>query len=107
MDTLWRLAWALPLVLTTGVAVMWLLKRFVRPHELQQPRQRMTLCETLTLANETRVHLIEVDRQAYLLVESAVGTVLQPASSRLPQSARTGADAMPVWAQRLLKVAAR
>lgn len=99
---MWRLAWALPLVLMVGAAVVLVLRRFVVPTaSAAVPTQRMRMLESLPLSDDTRVHLIEVDGRAYLVVESARHAVLQSAAplqagdaSRLP--IRFG----PAWAQR-------
>jgi flagellar biogenesis protein FliO len=107
MDTLWRLAWALPLVLATGMAAALTLRRFVaRTPDTRRPTQRMTLRESLTLSDDTRLHLIEVDRQAFLVVESARHTSLQPTAvasdtTRLPVRFATP------WTPRLFKSKAR
>jgi hypothetical protein len=108
MDTLWRLVWALPLVLLTGAAVMLLLRQFVRPVRATSPAAlRMSLRESMSVSNDTRVHLIEADGQTYLLVESPGGTVLQPNQPKLAQDARLLGNVGPPWARRLLKAASR
>jgi hypothetical protein len=107
MDTLLRLAWALPLVLLTGAAVMLLLRHFVRPVQPTiQVAPRMSLRESMTVSNDTRVHLVVADGQTYLLVESAGGTVLQPTQPKPAHDARLVANGPP-WARRLLKAASR
>jgi flagellar biogenesis protein FliO len=108
MDTLWRLVWALPLVLLTGAAVMLLLKQFVRPvRPTSHVALRMTLRESMSVADDTRVHLIEADGQTYLLVESPGGTVLQPTQPKPGDGARLRGNVGPPWARRLLKAASR
>ena len=103
MDTLWRLAWALPLVLTVGFAVVLMLKRFVVPTAAaSQALQRMRLRESLSLPDDTRVHLIEVDRQAYLIIESARHTLLQSVEAQ-----RTPVRGAPPWMQRFYKAGSR
>ena len=103
MDTLYRLAWALPLVLMVGFAVMLMLKRFVVPTvAASQAPQRMSLRESLSLPDDTRVHLIEVDRQAYLIVESTRHTLLQSIEAQ-----RTPVRAAPPWMQRFYKAGSR
>lgn len=82
-ETVWRLAWALPLVGALGFAAVLLLKRMT---VLRMPAasvvQRLGLHESLTLSADTCVHLIEVDRRAYLVVESTRQAVLQPAAAQ-------------------------
>ena len=108
MDTLLRLAWALPLVLLTGTAVMLLLRNLVRPVQpTNQVAPRMSLRESMTVSNDTRVHLVVADGQTYLLVESAGGTVLQPAQPKPAHDARLVANVGPPWARRLLKAVSR
>jgi flagellar biogenesis protein FliO len=83
MDALWRLAWALPLVLAVGAAAILVLKYFVIPAQAaRRSARRIELRESLPLSDETRIHLIEVDRRAYLVVESTRQTTLQPTQSR-------------------------
>ena len=102
MSTLWRLVWALPLVLATGVGVMLLLKRFVVPTEAKsRDTRRLNLRETLAVSDETRVHLVEIDRQSYLVVESTRNAVLQPTQASTTDAARSTAKLGPAWARRL------
>lgn len=102
MNTLWKLTWALPLVLTIGGVAVLVLKRFVvpaRPADRAGPR--MTLCESLSLSDETRVHLIEVERKPYVVIESDRHAVLQ---SMLPQAGEATRLPMlggPAWMKRL------
>ena len=107
METLWRLAWALPLVLVTGVVAVLTLRRFVVPTQgTSQPAQRMNLRESLSLSDDTRVHLIEIDGQVFLVVESLRHTLLQSApiaSTPVRPPNRYG----PAWMQRLYKAGSR
>jgi flagellar biogenesis protein FliO len=107
METLWRLAWALPLVLATGVVAVLTLRRFVVPTQgASQQAQRMNLRESLSLSDDTRVHLIEIDRQMFLVVESSRQTVLKSApvaSTLVHPPNRYG----PAWMQRLYKAGSR
>ena len=105
MDALWRLVWALPLVLLTGAGVALLLRRVTTFNQLTTTAaSRMSVQETMTLSDQTRVHLIEVDRQAYLLVESTQTTTLQVAMSPVgvpASSVRTRLS--PPWARLFFK----
>ena len=109
MDSLWRMAWALPLVLGIGFAAALVLKRFVAIAPLPSPdARRIKLQESLSLSDDTCVHVIEVDRQAYLLVESSLRTTLQATSvasvtsAKAVEAAPTSSRASPAWALRLL-----
>jgi flagellar biogenesis protein FliO len=80
MDALWRLTWALPVVLLTGIAVMFVLKRWVTPERRPGGRTAkavMSLRESLSVSDQTHVYLIAIGRQEYVLVESARNTVMQ------------------------------
>jgi flagellar biogenesis protein FliO len=107
MDTLWRLAWALPLVLAIGVATMLALKRLVVTRaSIPGGVGRLSLCESLSLPNDTRVHLIEFDRQPYLLVESDRHAVLQLAPQHVAAT-RVPLRIGPHWMQALFRTRAR
>ena len=102
-DTLWRLVWALPLVLVTGAAAMLLLKRILTPAGTSVEHGRhLTLRESLIISDGTRMHLIEVDRQKYLLVESATDTVLECVVASADHSSQRPFSGPP-WAQRLAR----
>src|SRR5262249_5356339 len=102
MNALWRLVWALPLVLATGAAVMLLLRRVVPIPGNVRAAAQLKVRETLNLSDETRVHLVEIERQRFLVVESSRNAVLQSvqASAQLADAKpRLG----PAWARRLLQ----
>jgi flagellar biogenesis protein FliO len=102
-DTVWRLIWALPLVLVTGTAAMLVLKRILTPVSPPvEPGRHMALRESLTVSDGTRMHLIEVNRQNYLLVESATNTVLQCLQPQADLSRQRPVSGPP-WAQRLAR----
>ena len=108
MDSLWRLIWALPMVLLTGVAVALLLKRVVQPPPgPARLAARMSVRESMPVSNDTRVHLIESDGQTYLLVESPGGTVLQATQSRASEGKRPRVGLGPRWARHFLKAVSR
>ena len=80
MDALWRLTWALPLVLLTGMVAMLALKRFLtleRRPGARTPKSVLSLRESLAVSDQTHVHLIAVGRQEYVVVESARHAVIQ------------------------------
>jgi flagellar biogenesis protein FliO len=84
MDALWRLLWALPLVLALGVAAVLLLKRFVGPASAARwPGRRMSACESVALSDETRLHLLEIDGKAWLVVESSRHATVQSATTQV------------------------
>lgn len=78
MDAIWKLIWALPLVLVTGAVLVLLLKHVVYAPASHRSLQRMRSCESLALSARTRLHLLELDGKAYLLVESERQAQLQP-----------------------------
>ena len=106
MDALLRLAWALPLVLGIGIAAAFVLKRFVVPAASAAPQgQRLNLRESLAISEETRLHLLEVDGKAHLVIESARQTVLQWAPAL--DAPRAPGPFVPRWAQRFHKAEPR
>jgi len=71
MDTWLRLVWALPLVLLVGLTAALLLKRFGAPGVPPTgARPRIHLEGTLALSDDTRLHWVRLDQQAYLVLES-------------------------------------
>jgi flagellar biogenesis protein FliO len=103
MEPLWKLFWALPLVLIVGAGAMLLLKRFIVPvARAGQPSQRMQTRESLVLSEQTRLHLVDIDGKTYLVTESAHRTQLQSLSA----GDAPGAMA-PAWLRRLQKGATR
>ena len=106
MDTLWRLVWALPLVLITGAAIVCVLKQvIVRNGASQSETRRMQLRESLCVSPQTRVHLVELDRRPYILVESEHGTVLQAAGAGTSESSRSRTVATRPGLRRFLEAA--
>jgi flagellar biogenesis protein FliO len=86
---LWTLAWALPAVLILGLVAALVLRRFyTNVHERESQRCRLHLSESLTLSEETRVHLIAIDGETHVLVESARNATLQFARSPLALARR-------------------
>jgi len=97
-DALWRLLWALPLVLALGVGAMFALGRLVRTGARPDAGRRLRHLESLALADGARLHLVELDRRALVLAESAQGVV----QLRLPGEAGAGAPARGLFAARRL-----
>ena len=96
-DTLWRLTWALPLVLLVGAVAMLVLKRFLIPvRSTAKDSQRLTVRESLSLSTDTHVHLIELDRKPYLVVESTRASALL----QTVEAARGPQRAGPPWMRR-------
>jgi flagellar biogenesis protein FliO len=96
-DTLWRLAWALPLVLLIGGVAVLGLKRFVSTARSEHAGPlRMSRCESLSLSDSLSVHLIEVDSQPYLVAASAQQAV---SIHTVEPARRLGKGAHP-WFQR-------
>ncbi len=102
MESAWRLVWALPLVLAVGVAAVLVLRRFVTPMTPAAPRgPRVSLRDSLALSDHTRVHCIDVDGRAFLVVESAQQAALHAlVQAETPRAAPRG---VPGWAQRFLE----
>jgi hypothetical protein len=65
--------------------------------------RRLNLRETLDVSDETRVHLVEIDRQSYLVVESTRNAVLQPTQAHAGEAQRSAARLGPAWARWLLQ----
>jgi flagellar biogenesis protein FliO len=106
MDALWRLLWALPLVLAMALAAAFVLRRFVgtqRPGS--RAAQRVSSRESLALSDSTRVHLIEVDGAGYLVVESSQHATLQPLEAAGVR--RSHAAHGSAWLRRLQETRAR
>jgi flagellar biogenesis protein FliO len=102
VNSLLRLLWALPLVLAVGIAAMLVLRRFVRSggHGRRDGR-RLVSREQLALSDHTRVHLVEIDGQAYLLIESTQHAVLQGLTPQPRETIRTPGRSKPAWLHRL------
>jgi flagellar biogenesis protein FliO len=103
MDTMLRLAWALPLVLLVGVLVALILRRFVVLAPTSHRQARLSLCESLWLSDDTRVYLLEIDGRACVIVESARQTTLQSASLQLADAPRAWRGIAPFWMRRFNK----
>lgn len=86
MDAIWKLTWALPLVLLTGLVVVLLLKRVMNVPAAEGSVQRLRNRESLTLSGHTRLHLVEVDGKPLLLIESDRATQLQALEAGGPQT---------------------
>lgn len=89
VDHLWRLAWALPLVLFIGVLFILALKRWgitrlpgVMPAAAQAGVGLHVVAE-LSVSDQTRVYLIEAGGQRWLLTESRLNAAVQ-AQPHLP-----------------------
>ena len=102
MDASLRLVWALPLVLLTGTVLVLLLKYVMKPlRSSAAVAQRLRLRESLSVSEQTRVHLIDLDGTACLLVESTQQATLYLTAA----GAKAGVSpAGPRWMQRLYEV---
>lgn len=75
-DHLWRLAWALPLVLLIGVLFILALKRWGISRlpglmsATAQPGGELRVVADLSVSDDTRVYLLEAGGQRWLLTES-------------------------------------
>jgi hypothetical protein len=103
MEAMWRLVWALPLVLLIGAAIVLFLKRFVVAGEgaPAAAERRMHLRESLALSDDTRMHLIELDRRAYFVVESKQRVRVEIAARDVAVATRMPARSAPAWLQQL------
>lgn len=99
MDIVWRLAWALPLVLLVGTVAMLILRRFVVPPSAAQRQARLGVRESLTLSDGTSVHLIEVEGRAYLVVESVRHAVIQAVLPPAGELSHSAVAPRPRWLQ--------
>jgi len=85
---LWRLSWALPVTVLIGGVIILLLKQILGQGSFpDRTLQRMVKRESLSLSDETRLHLVEVDGRPYVLVESTRHASLHNAPVA-PQAAR-------------------
>lgn len=99
MDIVWRMAWALPLVLLVGTMAMLMLRRFVVPASAAQRQAQLGVRESLTLSDGTRVHLIEVEGRGYLVVESERHAVIQAVLPLAGEQSHSAAAPRPRWLQ--------
>jgi flagellar biogenesis protein FliO len=104
-DALWRLLWALPLVVLVGAAIMLALRQLL-PRLPATGTHPMTVRQSLVLSDETRVHLLQVDGRSYVVMESSRNSVLQAvqAASDRPQPAPSG---RPAWMRHIYMSGAR
>jgi predicted exporter len=98
MDTLLRLAWALPLVLLTGAALMLVMKRFM-PAQTSAP-QAPVLLKTLRLSEHTQAFVIDIEGAQYLLVESQCNALLEAVPGKAGKAGQA-APAVNPWQMRL------
>jgi flagellar biogenesis protein FliO len=70
-EILWRLAWALPLVLALGVAAAWALGRLGAARAPRERGPRLRVLESVNVSEGLRIHLLEVDRRTVVVAESA------------------------------------
>jgi len=99
-DALWRLAWALPMVLAIGVASVLVLRRWVVPHRQGEATGRLRVLESLPLSDDTRLYVIDVDRRPLLLVESSREITLQDVAAAAGAGMRHGPATGRAWIQR-------
>jgi flagellar biogenesis protein FliO len=98
MDTVWRVTWALPLVLTVGVIAVLVLRRFVVPAQSPDWQvRRMSVRESITLSDDTRVYLIDIDSRAFVVVESAKQALLQAVQPVANDSTGSSTRFGPRW----------
>lgn len=78
-EQVWRLTWALPLVILMGLGLIVWLKRLGLgmgvPDQVTVPVVR----SNTALTEHTRVLVVEVNAQSFVIFESAVSVAVQPA----------------------------
>lgn len=79
---LWRLAWALPLVLIIGwLSILalkrWGITRLPGPAQANEPGPELRVVADLRVSDDTRVFLLEAGGQRWLLTESHQHTSTQ------------------------------
>jgi flagellar biogenesis protein FliO len=95
---LWRLTWALPLVIAVGWALILLLKRLGlgAPGELRDEVEDTVLVSSQALTDQTRVLLVRVQGQSYVVFESAAHLSVQAIPSQTSVSSLSFAQPSPV-----------
>jgi hypothetical protein len=95
-DSLWRLAWALPLVLTLGVVAMLVLKRVLSAGgPLEVAAEDLVLQRSLKLSETATAHVIAVEGKKLMIVESTAGvTAIELDTKAAPR---------PHWGRLLLR----
>lgn len=82
-EHLWRLSWALPLVIVIGVGLIFWLKKLglgvASPAASTAGVEPVVLSNT-TLTDQTRVLLVEVAQQRFVVFESSAHIVVQPSA---------------------------
>lgn len=83
-DQLWRLSWALPLVIVIGVGALYWLKRMGvgMPGSGAQAGEPRVLSRT-TLTEHTQVLVVEVQHQRYVVFESTAQVSVQASSTEM------------------------
>jgi flagellar biogenesis protein FliO len=99
-DTLWRLAWALPLVCGAGLCAMLILRRLLMTTAARRPANRLEAIETLSVSDDTRIVLLELDQQAFLVVESSRQATLVAAT----RSQAAGPARPRRWGRRVMRI---
>ena len=80
METLLRLAWALPLVLLMGLGLMLAMKRLFSVERASASAP--ALSKTLRLSEQTQAHVIEIDGQHCLVIESERSVAVEVLASK-------------------------
>lgn len=71
-ESLSRLIWALPLVLLLGVAMIWVVKRWLPLLGGRSVANApLTLLQTMQLSERAAVHVLQVDGRRLVIVETA------------------------------------
>lgn len=97
-EQLWRLTWALPLVIVIGVMLIHWLKRWgvgMAPSRGAAPVQAVVLSNT-ALTEHTRVLVVDLDGQRFVVFESSAQISVQPDAERVPAQGHPLARRQPM-----------
>lgn len=102
-EQLWRLAWALPLVIALGLALIYWLKRLGVGQGSAGTANQAVVRSNTALTERTRVLVVEVGHQVFVVFESEATIAVQPQDARVHAVARpsflTGTAASFPWRQ--------
>ena len=75
---LWRLTWALPLVIAIGVGLIYWLKRMGVGQSASGSPTEPRLISSTAMSEHTRVLIVEVNHQQFVVFESSAQITVQP-----------------------------
>lgn len=81
-DQLWRMTWALPLVIVIGVALIYWLKHLGLGGQVRESASVEPVVRSNTaLTDHTRVLVVELEQQQFVVFESTAQIAVQPVHS--------------------------